>query len=295
MEFAGDDVMALSYQERRLLVVVGDDEVQLRRAEAGDAAVRGPRDSVPNLTAAAAAARVLPGFLPVAGLAGVAAVAVAVQLWKLKERSERAGLEFLAVTDTQARNLMFPAGHPRRRVVYAAEPGAAGNYFPVADFHRYVFDRKVSEALRLVRSLGATQISIEYVEGFDRSAGIDLSVSPTDAGVGAKGASTNKVNSGAKFTMQLSPTMAAHIPSDLTWFASEPFWQEVAQARLESGLRSFALDLNYTEDLGVDANLKAKIASVGLEVGGTYQEHRRTVWKLSGTFAEQQPANAGTV
>jgi hypothetical protein len=292
MEFAGDDVLALSYQERRLVVVVGDDEVEVRRGATETVAGKGPRDSVPRLAAAAAGAfpRAVPLAVPVIGLAGVAVVAVAVGLRKLKDRSERAGLELLAVTDSQARNLMFPVGHPRRRVVYAAEPGAGGNYFPVAEFHRYVFDRKVSEALRLVRSLGATDISIEHVEGFDHSAGIDLSASPQDVAVGAAGNSTRRTDSGAKFTMQLAPTLPAHVPSDLNWFASEPLWQEVASARLESGLRSFALDLSYTQDLGVDANLKAKITSVGLDVGGTYQEHRRTVWKLSGTFAEPGPS-----
>jgi len=87
--------------------------------------------------------------------------------------------------------------------------------------------------------------------------------------------------------------MPAQIPKDLIWFRSEPLWQEVANARLESGLRSFTIDVKYSDDFGINARLKTKIASVGLELGGTFTEYRETVWKLSGTFAEQlHPGNA---
>jgi hypothetical protein len=66
----------------------------------------------------------------------------------------------------------------------------------------------------------------------------------------------------------------------------------VANARLESGLRAFTIDVNYTDDFGINASLKAKIASVGLELGGTFTEYRETVWKLSGTFAEKLTPDA---
>jgi hypothetical protein len=71
--------------------------------------------------------------------------------------------------------------------------------------------------------------------------------------------------------------------------SSEPLWQEVANARLDSGLRAFTLEVNYTDDFGINASLKAKIAGVGLEIGGTFTEYRETVWKLGGTFADRLP------
>src|SRR5690606_16203739 len=139
-------------------------------------------------------------------------------------------------------------------------------------------------------SLGATEISIEYVEGFDRGGGVDLSVSAPVGAVTEIGGNVNvtkKVSSGARTTMHLSTTMPAQIPEDMIWIRSEPLWQEVANARLESGLRAFTIDVNYTDDFGINAGLKAKIANVGLELGGNFTEYRETVWKLSGTFAEQ--------
>lgn len=282
--------MTLLYPERRLIVVVGDDEVEVvRRATTENAASKGARDFVPLVGALGAGAVMIPGI-------AVGAMAVQ-QLWKLRARSDSANLPYLAVTNSQAKNLKFPYGHPRRNVVYAADPGVAGNYYPIASFHRVLFVGKVAEALRLLRSLGATEISIEYLEGFDRGAGVDFSISPPEsAGVEIGGGvkATNKASSGAKITMQLSPTMPMQIPKDLIWFSSEPLWQELANARLESGLRAFTIDVNYTDDFGINASLKAKIASVGLELGGTFTEYRETVWKLSATFAEQVPPYASS-
>jgi len=36
---------------------------------------------------------------------------------------------------------------------------------------------------------------------------------------------------------------------------------------------------------GVNASLKALVAKSGLEAGGTFVEHRATLWRMEGTFA----------
>lgn len=288
MDFALDDVMTLLYPERQLILVVRDGDVQVRRAKPGDVDSKRTWEFVP------------PIFVGGGGAvsAGVAAgVTVAVQLWKLRERSDKAELPYLVVTDSQARNLRFPYGHPRRNIVYAADPGVGGKYYPVASFHRELFDAKVSEAIRLLSGLAATEMAVEYRKGFDRGSVIDfLAAPPEGAGVeiGGGGKATSKVSSGAKIAMKLVPTRPAHVPKDLSWFPSERIWQTLAETRLESGLRTFDIELRYTDDFGIDGNLKAKIARVGLEVGGSFTEYRETVWKLSGTFAEQLPPDAAS-
>jgi hypothetical protein len=86
-------------------------------------------------------------------------------------------------------------------------------------------------------------------------------------------------------TMKLKPTRSPYIPDGLVWLPHEPLWQEVAQARLESGLDSFVIDVRSTDDYGVNAQLKVLVAKTGLEAGGAFVEHRDTVWRLQGTFA----------
>jgi hypothetical protein len=90
--------------------------------------------------------------------------------------------------------------------------------------------------------------------------------------------------------MKLNPTKAPHIPDGLIWFQHEPLWREVAEARLESGLDAFLIDVRSTDDYGVNAQLKARIAKSGLDAGGTFVEHRDTVWLLQGTFSPQLKA-----
>ena len=45
----------------------------------------------------------------------------------------------------------------------------------------------------------------------------------------------------------------------------------------ESGLDSFVIDVRSTDDYGVNAELRALVAKMGLEAGGAFVEHRDTV------------------
>jgi hypothetical protein len=188
-----------------------------------------------------------------------------------------------------ASNLKFPVGHPLQDVLYVGDPGVASSYYPAASFHHYLFDSKVAEAIRLLGGLGATEISIEHVQGFDTGAGVDFSISPPGGAGGEIGGGVelaNKANSKAKFTMVLAPTKPAQIPDNLVWFSHEPLWQALANLRLEQDLREFLMDVKYSDDFGVNASLKAKVERSGLELGGKFTECRKTVWNLRATFAE---------
>ncbi|MEI8148423.1 MAG: hypothetical protein WCG62_05015 [Actinomycetes bacterium] len=291
MEFAQDDVMTLPYFDRKLIVVERDAAVEAVRRAASENAESKPGLRVSNFAP-------LPQGRGVAGATGVAALGVAalgvvgagaaaIYLWKARQRSDNANLPILVVATTQAESLSFPSGHPVQKVVYVADPGVAGNYYPVARFHRYLFDHKLAEALRFLRSLAATEISIEYIEGFTQSANIDFSLSPPASGGGEIGGGVDRVrNAGAKITQDLRPTAPAHIPKDLIWYREEALWQDLADARLNSGLREFTIDVRYSDDFGINAKLGAKINSVGYEIGGKFTECQETVWKLSGKFAD---------
>lgn len=282
MEPADDGLLRRSYPERQFIVVDSDDAVAaLRRTESADST-----SGVAAEVIEAASKAATPGNLA-ASVAG-GAVYAAAYLWKARKRAHREHLPLLVVSTSQAASLTFPYGPPLARVVYVGDPGIAGKYYPVSGFHRYMFQAKVAEAQKLLIGLGATEISIEYVEGFGREAGGDLAVAGSEDAGGGSHATSNR-RSRAESTMRLAPTKPPHIPDGLVWFSSEPLWRAVADARLESGLLSYSLEVNYTEDFGINANLNAKIANVGLEAGGKFQECRATTWRLNVTFAEDLP------
>jgi hypothetical protein len=212
-----------------------------------------------------------------------------------RTKMRQGGEELVPVSWTDAKALQFPVGHPRKNVVYIGHPVDPPTYIPVADFHRFLFEHKVAEAQRLIRSLGALTVDVIRVEGWDQTAGVNLGLStPASSGasidVGLSAGREASTGRNILTTMKLKPTIPPHIPEGLVWFPHEPLWREVAEARLESGLDAFVIDVRSTDDYGVNAGLKALVAKTGLEVGGSFVEHRNTVWRLQGTFSPA-PAN----
>lgn len=268
------DLVALPYHERRIVVVT---------------------ERLPAMAAPKAAAPAWQWVLRAAAItspisvAGLAAGAVA-ELMNARQEMKKGGEELLPITSEEAGSLHFPVGHPRRNVVYIGHPVDPSRYIPVADFHRFLFEHKIAEALRLIRSLGARSVEVIHVEGWDQSAGISLgiqapaSVSAVTADASASAEKQRTQGTQVLTTMTLSPTMAPHVPQGLVWLAHEPLWQEVASARLESGLDTFLVDVRSSDDYGVNANLKTLVAKVGLEAGGKFVEHRNTIWRLQGSF-----------
>ena len=309
MALVPDDFTTWSWSKRRLIVVWDDDVV--RRAESQElddgelqdagkaeksvappaAGLLGqpigvyPGGGTPATVLGTAAGAATGAFLGTAAVAAVTSAAKYVR--ESKQKAERAGLRILDVSESQAVGLHFPHGHPRRKVVYVGDPEVPNNYYPLGSFHREMFDSKVSEVTRLLMGLGATSISVEYTEGYKSGGSIKFAASTpkdTDVELGGGIKRTSEINSNAKITMNLSPTKRPEIPEGLVWFRHERQWQEIATARLEHGLQNFSLEVRYTDDLGIDANLVAKIHGVGFESGGTVTNFKETVWSVSGTF-----------
>lgn len=264
-----EQISALPYDRRRM-IVVGDEEVvspaySIRR--------RALLSGSPSMHAAAAIAQ--------------AGMLLSPALWLLYSKAK---VPLLAITRSEAAALRFPVGHPRRKVVYVGHPIDPVMYIPMAHFHTFLFEHKVAEALRLLRSLGADSVEVVRVEGWDRSVGIELSAPLPGAEqvqVGASAGFERGHGQSVMAKMRLEPTAKPGVPNDLVWLPNEPLWQEVVDARLTSGLRSFVLDVRSFDDYGVNAHLKALIAKSGLEMGGSFVEHRATLWRLEGTFANQ--------
>ncbi len=50
------------------------------------------------------------------------------------------------------------------------------------------------------------------------------------------------------------------------------------------GCAKLQLAVRYEDDYGVNAGLKVSAQKAGLELGGTFQEHESTTWKINGRF-----------
>jgi hypothetical protein len=267
------EISALPYDQRRMIVV-------------GDAEAASPVYAARRFTLLTDS----PGMRVAAGAlqAYAAYMRVYTRPWSYLTRGSSVQAQLLAVKTSEAATLRFPVGHPRRKVVYVGHPIDPVMYMPIAQFHTFLFQHKVAEALRLIRSLGADSVDVIRMEGWDLGVGIDLAMPLPGAEqveVGAKAGLKRGQGDSVMISMRLKPSGEPSVPDNLVWLPHEPFWQEVVDARLTSGLLSFDVDVRSLDDYGVNANVKAMIAKSGLEAGGSFVEHRTTWWRLKGTFA----------
>jgi hypothetical protein len=281
----------MPYNQRRIIVVRDDSPAGVTSGKPVPPVARSVASfarAYPTVAFLARASLTVAALVSPTGTLTLAAALTAADLVRARREMRQGGENLIPVTSIEATQLRFPVGHPRRKVAYIGHPVDPPAYIPMADFHRFLFEHKVAEALRLIRSLGAVTVEVVRVEGWDQTAGVTLGLALPDVSQAEVGVSASKARASSHLvlsTMRLKPTQSPWVPKDLVWLPHEPLWQEVAQARLESGLDSFVVDVRSTDDYGVNAGLKALVAKAGLEAGGAFAEHRNTIWRLQGTFS----------
>jgi hypothetical protein len=86
------------------------------------------------------------------------------------------------------------------------------------------------------------------------------------------------------YEASLAGTDKPTIPEGLVWYSHEPVWQSVAKGRTIFGLNDFSLSVTYEDDFGINAGLKAAVVKAGLDLGGKFEDHQSTVWRIEGKF-----------
>jgi hypothetical protein len=194
---------------------------------------------------------------------------------------------FLDVGFDEIDGLRFPAGHPRRRVVYVGHPLLPPVYRPMADFHRYLFQQRVVEAMQMLRALGAVELDIEHVRGRSTMSEIEEGRQSWTGSSGSWSNGRRRERSQQVLAHFEYPVTAArpHLPESLVWAVQEPLWMEIADARLGRGLTSFTLEIRDVDDYGVRRSVALSALGSGLSLGGSFDEHQETVWRIEGRFS----------
>jgi hypothetical protein len=278
------DLLGRPYAQRQRIVVVDDAVVEAEQEAEAEAARTGKGVDWAQVAVRVAKAAAIATSGSVVGGLGVG---VSLDVMGAASRARSEGLKVLPVGRTEAQALVLPPGHPRDRVVYVGHPAIDSTYYPASGFHRMTFEHKFAEAVRLLMALGATDLEVEHVRGWSDDFAVDLSV-PLPAALSASAGVTAGRNqakgSSALFRAKLAGTTTPSVPEGLVWLPHEPTWQQVAEGRMSYGLREFQLAVRYEDDYGINAGLKVAAQNVGLELGGSFQEHEATTWKINGTF-----------
>jgi hypothetical protein len=210
---------------------------------------------------------------------------LAVAAYQAVVKAQENGLNVRQVGQTQASSLSFPPGHPREQTLYVAHPALPNVYYTMATFHRMAFEHKFSEAILLLMALGASKIKVEHVKGWSREFSAKVAASMPQAELKANAEKNTSNGSSLLFEAKLKNTNQPTIPDGLVWYPHEPTWQTIARGRMEHGLDQFSLTVNYEDDFSINAGAKLKVQKAGLELGGTFEDHTATTWKISGEFS----------
>lgn len=213
-----------------------------------------------------------------------ALIEVAADSLKAWAKARDSGLNVLQIAQSEAATLDFPPGHPREQTVYVAHPAASRTYYTAATFHRMAFEHKFAEAVDLLMSLGATSLTVEHVQGWSREFSANLSANFPENGFDASAQGASSASSKLLFDAALDNKTSPALPEGLVWYAHEPTWQSVAKGRLKHGMRDFNLEIAYEDDFGINAGLKIRAQKAGLELGGAFEDHVATRWKIRGRF-----------
>ena len=207
----------------------------------------------------------------------------AIKAWS---RARASGIQVLQIGKSLAAHLEFPPGHPREGLVYVGHPAKPNVYYTTADFHRVTFEHKFSEAINLLMHLGATHIRVEHVHGWSKefSSRLSMSLGEADSTVAGEAEATRRAGTQLLYEATLSGAAEPILPESLVWYSHEPTWQAIAEGRIHFGLQNFSLNVTYGDDFGVNAGLKVSALKAGFELGGQFEDHDATTWRIAGEF-----------
>jgi hypothetical protein len=104
--------------------------------------------------------------------------------------------------------------------------------------------------------------------------------------------SARGTNRGGSWTVQeytlsgtQSPVRPEVLERDLVWYSHERDWQNIARGRWERGLKTFSLNVQHEDDLGINANFATAVRQLGFGLGGNFKNLIASqcfgIWRVS--------------
>lgn len=273
-------LLSLPYSERQKIVIASDNIIK-----AENMAIRGAGGETKGINWKYVAENTIKLITPFYSDLD-AMTNLAVEALKAWNRFREKGFDVVTVSHTEAEELNFPVGHPRNGIIYVGHPDVAEIYYTASDFHRLTFEHKFCEAINLLMHLGAKKLKVIHKTGWSNefSAILNVPLGVPNTKIGASGGKTASKISSLLYEANLKGHKEPVLPKNLSWYHHEQTWQEIANGRLNFGLEDFSLGISYKDDFGINAGFKLAAQNAGLELGGSFQEHEETQWRIEGTF-----------
>lgn len=194
--------------------------------------------------------------------------------------------------DFVRKNFRFPPQHPKDGVVYACSEFEPDLYIPLASFHKYMYESKMSAFNEMCAFLGAKTCRVIYEEenGTVVTTHIGAEKIPTNVGtVNAELDFASKSNHNQKAIVFFTfPEPKEIVEFKSNWMNGEPSWNSLQKMRLERDVSIYTAEFSYLDEMGVNANLAGSLNGIGLNIGGTFEEIKRKKYKFEVEFWQKK-------
>ena len=217
-------------------------------------------------------------------------------------------VNYIFTPDCIPPDIIFPLGRPNVNTLYIANPAKSDEYIPYDNHEQILFNDKIRDLKRLLRSLGATEItftsmkgaSIEEIEKstFSVNAGGHYKIHKASCGVSVGNRQEQKRSAYQKvdYIEKLDPDKYPVLPDDLYWFESDPEWKDIVEARLHHNQLHFeqSISTNQVSSLDKQTQLDVNAAYENLIfcINANYHREREfhvktteeTMWRITAEF-----------
>lgn len=217
-------------------------------------------------------------------------------------------INYIFTHDCFPSDIKFPLGRPNVNSLYIANPVKPDEYVPYDNFEMTLFMDKIRELKRLLRSLGATEITFTSLRGskVEEAEKVGSSVNAEARVLGHKASvdysseeRQNRMSSQdirVDYIERLDSYEYPSLPEDLHWYDRDREWQDIVEARLHHNQLHFeqSISTKQVSSLNEQSQLNVNAAYEGLicKINANYHREREfhvktteeTMWRITAEF-----------
>lgn len=186
--------------------------------------------------------------------------------------------------DHARKELNFPVGHPIEGDLYATSEIDSSRYVPISNFHRDMYQSKLSFFMKFCSDLGVKNCRMSEVRQNGKKLNFNVEYEQNLPNAKSAIGSTNKLDSNSLLNSNgvFSFPKPNHKleKTESKWLVTEPTWKTMQEIRINRDISSYEVEFNMDNDFGINSNTLVKFGKNKFKIGGEFKE----LSKLSYTY-----------
>ena len=217
-------------------------------------------------------------------------------------------INYIFTPDCIPSDIKFPLGQPNVNSLYIANPVKPDEYVPYDNYELALFMDKIRELKRLLRYLGATEITFTSLRGtkIEEAKKMGSSVSAeagllghkVSVGYSSEDGNNRMSSQGIKvdYIERLNSNEYPSLPDRLYWYNRDSEWQDIVEARLHHNQLHFeqSISTNQFSSLNKQSqeNINAAYENLIFHINANYDHkqefhvktNEETMWRITAEF-----------